>query len=105
VSQLIHKSGANRYLEINFDDEENKNEVIAKGFQFDNGHIIIRPAVSLTPSSIIKKINLRRLPWLRPKELLAGLTATLSNCGVIRDVGIIRDADVVEQRLIIMDIE
>ncbi|KAG1050343.1 hypothetical protein G6F43_007374 [Rhizopus delemar] len=93
VGQLVHKSGANRYLEINFDDEENKNEAIAKGLQFDNGHIIIRPAVGLTPGSIIKKINLQKLLWLRPKELLAGLTATLSNYGVIGDIGIIRDAD------------
>ncbi|KAG1037234.1 hypothetical protein G6F43_012905 [Rhizopus delemar] len=93
VGQLVHKPGANCYLEINFDDEENKNKAIAKSLQFDNGHIIIRPAVGLTPDSIIKKINLQRLPWLRPKKLLAGLTATLSNYGVIRDAGIIRDAD------------
>ncbi|KAG1166921.1 hypothetical protein G6F36_012762 [Rhizopus arrhizus] len=93
IGQLVHRSGANCYLEINFDDEENKNEAIAKSLQFDNGHIIIRPAVGLTSDSIIKKINLQRLPWLRPKKLLAGLTATLSNYGVIRDAGIIRDAD------------
>ncbi|KAG1046073.1 hypothetical protein G6F43_011176 [Rhizopus delemar] len=66
VGQLVHRSGANCYLEINFDDEENKNEAIAKSLQ---------------------------LPWLRPKELLAGLTATLSNYGVKCDVGIIRDVD------------
>ncbi|EIE76106.1 hypothetical protein RO3G_00810 [Rhizopus delemar RA 99-880] len=64
MGQLVHKSGANHHLEINFNDEENKNETIAKGLQFDNGYTIIRPAVGLTPSSIIKKINLQRLPWI-----------------------------------------
>ncbi|KAG1055188.1 hypothetical protein G6F43_002837 [Rhizopus delemar] len=38
VGQLVHKSGANRYLAINSDNEENKNEAIAKSLQLDNRH-------------------------------------------------------------------
>ncbi|KAG1443803.1 hypothetical protein G6F55_012545 [Rhizopus delemar] len=47
----------------------------------------------MAPGSILKKVTLQRLPWLRPKELRAGLNATLSNYGRICDVGVVKDSE------------
>lgn len=91
VGQLVHHSGTNRYLEVNFDIDGHRSHAFATGLKFDNGKMIIKPAHAMAPGSILKKVSLQRLPWLWPKELLAGLTATLSNYGMVRDIGIVKD--------------
>lgn len=91
VGQLVHRSGTNRYLEVNFDIDGHRSHAFATGLKFDNGKMIIKPAHAMAPGSILKKVSLQRLPWLRPKELLAGLTATLSNYGMVRDIGVVKD--------------
>ncbi|EIE86175.1 hypothetical protein G6F46_009352 [Rhizopus delemar] len=93
VGLVVHKSGPNRYLEVNFDIEEFRILACNDGLRFDNGLVVIRPAVAYRPGSIIKRVTLQRLPWLRPKRLLEGLRSTLGNYGSVRDVGIVTDSD------------
>ncbi|KAG0783902.1 hypothetical protein G6F16_010129 [Rhizopus arrhizus] len=93
VGLVVHKSGPNRYLEINFDNKEFRNAACNDGFKFDNGMIIVRPVVACRPGSIIKRVTLQRLPWLRPQRLLEGLRNTLNNYGIVRDVGIVTDTE------------
>jgi hypothetical protein len=93
VGLVVHKSGPNRYLEVNFDSEEFRTSACPEGLKFDNGLVIIRPVVACRPRSIIKRVTLQRLPWLRPQRLLEGLRSTLGNYGVVRDVGIVTDTE------------
>ncbi|KAG0749043.1 hypothetical protein G6F62_002154 [Rhizopus arrhizus] len=90
---VVHKSGPNRYLEVNFDSEEFRTSACPEGLKFDNGLVIIRPVVACRPGSIIKQVTLQRLIWLRPQRLLEGLRSTLGNYGVARDVGIVTDTE------------
>ncbi|KAG1508517.1 hypothetical protein G6F47_008389 [Rhizopus delemar] len=69
VGLIVHKSGPNRYLEVNFDNEEFRTSACHEGLKFDNGLVIIRP------------------------RLLEGLRSTLGNYGVVRDVGIVTDTE------------
>ncbi|KAG1047406.1 hypothetical protein G6F43_010143 [Rhizopus delemar] len=93
VGLVVHKSGPNRYLEVNFDIEEFRILACNEGLRFDNGLVVIRPVVACRPGSIIKRVTLQRLPWLRPQRLLEGLRSTLGNYGNVRDVGIVTDSD------------
>ncbi|EIE86812.1 hypothetical protein RO3G_11523 [Rhizopus delemar RA 99-880] len=93
VGLVVHKSGYNRYLEINFDNDHFRSKACENGFHFDNGQIIIRPVVACRPGSTIRRLTLQRLPWLRPQQLLEGLKHTLSSYGYVRDVGIVTDSD------------
>ncbi|ORE01490.1 hypothetical protein BCV72DRAFT_217194, partial [Rhizopus microsporus var. microsporus] len=85
VGQLVHRSGTNRYLEVNFSIDRHRSYAFDTGLKFDKGKMVVKPAHAMATGSILKKVSLQRLPWLRPKELLAGLTATLSNYGVVKD--------------------
>ncbi|CEG81122.1 hypothetical protein RMATCC62417_15358 [Rhizopus microsporus] len=89
--KLVHRSGTNRYLEVNFDIDEHRSYAVDTNLKFDNDKLIIKPAHAMAPGAILKKVNIQRLPWLRPKEFLAGLTVTISNYGFVRDIGVVRD--------------
>ncbi|EIE78416.1 hypothetical protein RO3G_03120 [Rhizopus delemar RA 99-880] len=93
VGLVVHKSGSNRYLEVNFDKDEFRTAACTHGLHFDDGRVIIRPTLACRPGSIIRRVTLQRLPWLRPHNLQEGLRRTLSNYGSIRDVGIVTDSE------------
>ncbi|ORE11367.1 hypothetical protein BCV72DRAFT_326130 [Rhizopus microsporus var. microsporus] len=93
VGQRIHRSGNNRFLEVNFDIDENRAAALKAGLTFNDGSVIITPSVAMKSGSMIKRVNLDRLPWLRTSDLLDGLKATFQNYGEIRDVGVVKDAD------------
>ncbi|KAG1050386.1 hypothetical protein G6F43_007331 [Rhizopus delemar] len=93
VGLVVHKSGPNRYLEINFDNEEFRTTACNHDLQFDKGMIIIRPVIAYRPGSIVKRVTLQRLPWLRPQRLLEGLRNTSSSYGIVHDVGIVTDTE------------
>jgi hypothetical protein len=84
---VVHKSGPNRYLELNVDIEECHILVCKDELRFDNGLVVIRPG------SVIKRVTLQCLPWLRPQRLLGGLWGTLGNYGSVCYVGIVADSD------------
>ncbi|KAG0789020.1 hypothetical protein G6F21_006799 [Rhizopus arrhizus] len=84
---LVHKSGPNCYLELNVDIEECHILVCKDELRFDNGLVVVRPG------SVIKRVTLQCLPWLRPQRLLEGLRGTLGNYGGVRYVGIVTDSD------------
>ena len=84
---VVHKSGPNCYLELNVDIEECHILVCKDELRFDNGLVVVRPG------SVIKRVTLQCLPWLRPQRLLEGLRGTLGNYGGVRYVGIATDSD------------
>ncbi|KAG1315801.1 hypothetical protein G6F64_000373 [Rhizopus arrhizus] len=93
VGLVVHKLSSNRYLEVNFDNDELRTIACIHGLHFDYGQVIIRPALACRPSSIIRRATLQPLPWLLPHNLQEGLRRTLSNYGSIRDVGIVTDSE------------
>ncbi|KAG1544971.1 hypothetical protein G6F49_010936 [Rhizopus delemar] len=93
VGLVVHKSGSNRYLEVNFDKDEFRTAACTHGLHFDDGRVIIHPTLACRPGSIIRRVTLQRLPWLHPQNLQEGLIRTLSNYGSIRDVGIVTDSE------------
>lgn len=91
IGRRIHRSGNNRFLEVNFDIDENRAAALKAGLTFNDGSVIITPSVAMKPGSMIKRVNLDRLPWLRTSDLLDDLKATFQNYGEIRDVCIVKD--------------
>ena len=52
VGQLVHCSGTNRYLEINFDIDDYRSCAFDTSLKFDNGKMIVKPAYAMALNSI-----------------------------------------------------
>ncbi|ORE04550.1 hypothetical protein BCV72DRAFT_312672 [Rhizopus microsporus var. microsporus] len=58
VGQRIHRSGNNRFLEVNFDIDENRAAALKADLTFNDGSVIITSSVAMKPGSMIKRVNL-----------------------------------------------
>jgi hypothetical protein len=66
VDQRIHRLGNNRFLEVNFDIDENRAAALKAGLTFNDGLLIIIPSVAMKRGSVIRRVNLDRLPCCAP---------------------------------------